>query len=208
MPFTAQQSRDGDTTAAPLASGLGDLRAVGKLRLTELGHVKLAALLAVTFPSGGHHDYRGDLGSTVTPELLAARDFGRYRVGANLGYLARYRSASSQLIVDDELLARVGVGVRIPTTGGRLVAVDAALSANLAAADPNNAYRAAVEALAAASYRLGDVVASAGVGHALSAGANAPEWRVFAGLRYQAHARPRRRARRSSGRRCRSRPAT
>ncbi|MCB9571896.1 MAG: tandem-95 repeat protein [Kofleriaceae bacterium] len=192
VPLILYQGRDAANPAAPMglapisSFGLGDLRLSPKLvvlRQARAG-VSVAIIPAFTAPSSTQDDaYFGDTGATFAPEVAVSRTFGAVRASANLGLRLRGASQVANLVVDDELFARAGVGYRFAS---RPLELDATMSAATALADPlavsNQDH---LELLAGGSYQVSaPIQAFTGAGVGLDHGFGTPDWRVVAGLRF------------------------
>src|ERR1043166_770459 len=167
--------------------GLGNLRVTPKLGLlTESRHgVGLALLAAVTLPTETASDaYFGDHGLSIAPTLALARRFGAWRTGFNLGYLARQQAKLLDLVVDDEVFARAGVGYDL---GDRKlpVSIDLTLSAATAGADFGGQLNVnPLETLLGATYQIEQrVEIFAGAGAGLAHGFGTPDARFMLGVR-------------------------
>ena len=119
-PLVLSQSEQVDTvmTNGELASlGFGDLALTPKVSLLK-GAFDVGLAAQVTLPTSGAEDYMGEDGVTVTPSLLLGKVTDTVRVLANVGYRLRSMPEGADepgmgdLPVDDEILARLGFGVR------------------------------------------------------------------------------------------------
>jgi outer membrane protein OmpA-like peptidoglycan-associated protein len=121
------------------------------------------------------------------PELIASRAFGAIRLSTNLGYRARPQAELAGLVIDDELLARIGAGYRLGERGGPPLELDLTVSAATSASDPFSAFNLdALEVVGGASYQINRAlqgVAAAGLG--IQEGFGTPDWRLVLGVRYQ-----------------------
>ena len=166
--------------------GLGDVRLAPKLRLLTRGDFHLAVLPAVTVPSGGGDDYRGDSGLTFAPEIIASQIFGAVRASLNVGYRAREETRVANLIIDDELFAHAGVGYRFDHSGsGPPLELDLTLAAATSASTPLDDFNGNhLELMGGGSYVFGNrLVGVAGAGIGLREGFGTPDWRVIVALR-------------------------
>ncbi len=117
LPFVIYQDRDsmveGVTGMLPsVGSGIGDLRLSPKLVVRQDPGFSVSIVPEFTFPTGQTEGYRGERTVSFSPTLVLGTVRGAVRAVANLGYMARRMSQSTVLGVDDELVARLGVGVR------------------------------------------------------------------------------------------------
>jgi len=166
------------TTGDLSSLGFGDLALTPKLALLR-GGLDLAVAAQVTLPTSGADDYFGEDGVTVAPSLLIGHTGGALRILANLGYRARKAQGLTGLDIDDELLARAGLGVR---AGRADLMVEAAFATS--AKQPFDSYN-----VNQGEVRVGlgvDLVpglrlfGATGVG--VSSGYGTPDWRALAGL--------------------------
>ena len=166
--------------------GLGDLRVSPKLRLLRQHHegVDLAIVPEVVLPTSSGEDYRGDAGTAFAPYLALSQRVGRARWAVNVGYVFRRGTAVGNLVVDDELRARAGIGVDVTDA----VELDATVSVATAATDPFADFaRNHVELVGGPAVALADhwhLFAAGGGG--LRDGHGTPDWRALAGLRFAA----------------------
>jgi len=189
IPLIVSQGADDGTVMAPELSGfsLGDVRLVPKVTLIKQGRapVSVAVLAGIALPTATSDGYAGDAGATFAPALAISRAQGALRFAANLGYLWRgERTMALDLVVDDELEARVGFGYVI--AGNRPVLLDASAAVSTAANDVLGAFnrnyaelKAGVGVDATSQARL-SLIAGLGVAE----GFGTPDWRVLAGVRF------------------------
>ncbi len=168
--------------------GVGDLQLSPKLTvLSQDRHgVGLAVIPAVSFPTkSSDSDYLGDAGVGFAPEVVASRSWTGWRLAINAGYHARKQARLLNLVVDDEVFARAGVGYRFADRGGPPVGIDLTITGAIAAAHPFETFNQdALEALAGANLRIGrTAILFAATGRGLREGYGTPDWRALAGLR-------------------------
>jgi large repetitive protein len=172
--------------------GLGDLRVTPKLTLARGGAVPVAAALQVevTLPTTSSEAYGGDTGATASPALVISRGGSRgFRTALAAGYRARASTRALDLMIDDEVFARVGAGYRFSRyelDGTFDVATDA--DDMLGAFNRNHAEaRAGIAVDVVSSLR---VFGAGGLG--LAEGYGTPDWRMLVGVRLggQERARP------------------
>ncbi len=183
LPLVLAQSQDTGGVGGPPASidsfGLADITLMPKLGLLR-GSIDLALAVGVALPSSSSADYFGNDGLALSPELQVGHVGKRYRADLNVGYLARHHQQLLDLDVDDELYARLGLGVDLTHK------LDALATFGLAtlAKDPTGPYNSNYsEAKLGVSYDLGphaQVFAAGGVG--TSEGFGTPDWRALAGV--------------------------
>lgn len=193
LPLVIFQDRPAGNPVAPAglesisSFGLGNIRVAPKLTLLteESSGVGLALVAAVTLPTTSTDDaYFGDHGLGVAPALALSRRFGAWRAGVNVGYLLREEAKMFDLVVDDELFARAGVGYEL---GGRKrpIGIDLTMSAATAASDFGGHININhLEALLGATYQVGpqlQLFSAAGGG--LANGFGTPDTRFMLGVR-------------------------
>ncbi len=178
-----------ETVASPSSFGLGDLRLVPKigiLRQSEFG-VNVAAAVGFTLPTSSSNTYFGE-SAALAPEILVSRSFASgVRLAANIGMLNRKRTRVLDLIINDELQTRLGLGYRFADKGGPPLELDISYALATGLGDILGAYnRNYSEIKAGANYDLpGPVGVFAGAGLGTSEGFGTPDWRVLAGLRFR-----------------------
>nr|MBA2541701.1 OmpA family protein [Deltaproteobacteria bacterium] len=202
LPLVLAQDRDTDSSVvAPMgleqlgSFGVGDLRINPKLTLLRQARdgVGLAIVPSVILPTqSSGSNYLGDRGVGFAPELVMSRRWIGWRFSANLGYLARKQARLLNLVVDDEIFARAGVGYRFADRGGPPIGLDLTASAAVAAASPfQTLNQDHLEALAGLSVRVTPTAilfAAGGVG--LNEGFGTPDWRTLVGLRISTADKP------------------
>ena len=193
LPMVLFQDRDGVIEGV---SGLPDLGSIGvgsprivpKIRLlNQAAHgVHIAFMPTFVTPSLGNTSYFGQDTWSFEPEIALSRDFGVLNLIGNIGYRVRRNERFLDLEVDDEIFARVGVGLRLAELGGPPLGVDLTLAGATNSEDPlsdgNQDYG---ELLGGLRYRIiPRLLAFAGAGVGLNRGFGTPDWRAFAGLRW------------------------
>ncbi|MCX5746778.1 MAG: DUF4215 domain-containing protein, partial [Proteobacteria bacterium] len=171
-----------DMLPAPQSTGFGDIRFIPKVSLVksaDLG-VDVAIIPAVTVPSGGSADYRGDDGVTFAPEVAASKRIGDLRIAANAGYRMRKRAELNNLAVDDELFGQAGVSYMSAP-----MELSGALAFATAARSPfGDAALTYAELQGAATIHVLDSVAAAIIGGiGLDHGFGTPDFRVVLAAR-------------------------
>lgn len=127
VPVVLFQGFDGRTPFAevplqPSVAGLGDVRALAKLRAADNtnGGFGVALTAEFSFPSGSAQSFRGEGTTTILPRLIIDYRFaGDAFVALNAGYLIRTsnRNVDYGLVrVTDHL--RYGVGIGVPLLKG------------------------------------------------------------------------------------------
>jgi len=86
---------DGDPFGEPVAvtassldvdhQGVGDVQFRTKYQIGQAAWAKLASGLALRFPAGDEDNFQGTGDFTITPSLIASREFGRHDVHLSLG---------------------------------------------------------------------------------------------------------------------------
>lgn len=192
IPLVLSQSRGGaimdleGELDSISGAGLGDLRIAPKIQLlrAERHAVDMAITPAFSLPTGSSANYRGDPGVTFQPELSVSRAWGGIRVSGNLGYYMRQQSQLLDLMVDDELFARLGLGYRFSDGGGPPIDLHGVMSISTAARGPFSTENSDhLEFLAGASYQVDRVTPFVVAGVGLQPGFGTPDWRVVIGAR-------------------------
>jgi len=161
------------------AGGLGDLRAIAKVALYRDRRFAFALVPAVSVPGGGADGYLREAGPTATGALAASVRDRRWRASLNIGYLARERTVTAGLVVDDEVFVRLAAAVTI----GRVGEVSASWSIASPTSSPAK-NQVADEAMAGVQLAVAPtlaVFAAGGLG--LDNGFGTPDFRAVAGLR-------------------------
>jgi outer membrane protein OmpA-like peptidoglycan-associated protein len=189
VPLVLAQDRDAMISGVPgelstLESyGLGDVRVAPRIALATMARqgVDIAFIPAVTLPTGGGEEYRGEEMVTFAPSVALSRRVGQVSLAMHLGYLVREQSTVANLEVDDEVVVRAGV--RVHATDA--LTVDVALSAATAAEEMfAGSTRNQLEAAIGPTYTLAsglNLFAAAGAG--ADVGYGTPDWRALAGIR-------------------------
>ncbi len=172
-----------------LKGGVGNIRLIPKLVLLDQKRygVGVAIVPAVSLPSASSDkDYLSDDGASFQPELDISRSLPGWRLAANVGYNARHRADLLDLVVDDEIFTRLGVGYRFGDSGGPPIGLDAALSMAVAARDPfGSSQQTYVELFGGANVeikRMAILFAAAGIG--ADRGFGTPDYRFLFGVRF------------------------
>jgi uncharacterized repeat protein (TIGR01451 family) len=193
LPMIYGQTRDARVVMLPSLTSpqLGDLRLAPKLVLRRGGgdRIGVAAIVGFTLPTGGSQGYAGDDAAVFEPELIVSRASGPLRFSGNLGYLARSRKQVANLMVDDEIFARLGAGYRFADRQQgfhRPLELDLTATFATAAASPfSQVNTRPFEVDLAAQYDVHrDVTAFAVAGAGIVAGFGTPDWRIVLGVRY------------------------
>jgi outer membrane protein OmpA-like peptidoglycan-associated protein len=192
MPLVLQQSSSAGSLMLPSTSsaGFGDLRLgakLGLLRQRSFG-VDGAATISVGFPSAKDASYIGEAGPVAEPGVVVSRRFtDAWRATATLGYRVRERTASLALVVDDELVAQLGVGFKLAALSGPAVELDASLSVATAAGDALGSFdrNYAELKLGGGFSPMPSIAVILGGGVGMSEGFGTPDWRAFAGARFR-----------------------
>ncbi len=192
VPLILSQSDDlGALMATPpelSGFGLGDVRLTPKLALLKQGRSPLSAavLVGVSLPTASTEDYGGETRTVLAPELALSRAFASgFKLVGNVGYTWRDTTTALDLVVDDEVHARVGAGYWFGAGGGAPVELDATFALATAAEDLLGAFnRNYAEAKLGVNWdptRQLRLFAIGGVG--VAEGFGTPDWRALAGLR-------------------------
>ena len=176
--------------------GVGDLRLYPKARVIRQrdgAPLDIGFQMPVSLPTGQATDFFGESGFTLTPTLLASREFdlfdGTLRMAGNLG--TRFRTEpvafDEQNTLGTELVARAGasyvfyVAEDHPTEIGLSYAMAPQVDGFL----ENIPTRSPAELLAEVDHTVwGPLSVALGGAVGLQSGAGGPDYRVFAGLRW------------------------
>ena len=174
---------DSPTMKALPAAGLGDVRVATKVALVRGDRMQLALVPALVVPLGSASGYLREAGVTFVPAVAVSATRGRIRGAANVGYVVRSRVETAGLVIDDEALARAGIGARIGRPADPLG--ELWWSTSLAAPPRDRASnQIAVEMLVGGTWRASPAVAVfAAAGLGLDNGFGTPDWRGLAGVR-------------------------
>ncbi len=192
MPLILSQSRDtGSSDLAPMglnslsSFGTGDLRLIPKLGLVrESEHgIGLAIVPTLVLPTESNGSaYFGDHGLAFSPELVLAKHWTKVRLAAEAGYRARKNEMLVNLVVGDELFARVGLGFQLSEPVELGVTTSWATAAAHPFANFNDNH---LESFVGVSYRVlptTSVFGGGGIGW--QNGFGTPDWRMLAGVRF------------------------
>ena len=192
MPVVLQQSSNPGTLTLPPSSsaGFGDLRLGGKLGLLRQSRfgVDGAATVTIGFPSATSTSYIGEAGPVVEPGFVASRRFtDAWRGTASLGYRIRGRTESLALVVDDELVAQLGVGFKLAAANGPAIDLGASVSLATAAGDALGSFdrNYAELKLGGGFSPMPSIAVMLGGGVGLAQGFGTPDWRAFAGAKFR-----------------------
>ncbi|HVV86539.1 MAG TPA: OmpA family protein, partial [Kofleriaceae bacterium] len=193
LPLILSQSADlgnaGMGVPALSGFGIGDLRLTPKVALLKQSRgapVSIAVLVGVTVPTSSTSDYGGDKSATFSPELAISRGWaGGLRLAVGGGYHSRKATQALDLVVDDELFVRAGLGYAFAKRGGPPIELDGTFAMATAADDPLGTFnRNAAEAKAGIDWDPTAAVrlfAAGGLG--VAEGFGTPDWRALVGVR-------------------------
>ncbi len=185
MPLIYAQDSANVTMGSLDSPTLGDLRLAPKLILRDGTGDRLAIGLMVgfTLPSSGS-GYSGEASATFDPELILSKRWGVFRLTGNLGYLARKTATYMDLVVDDEIYARIGGSYRFDSP----LELDVTAGVSTAAAKPFGQVNTdPLELDIAGQYDLRkdrSLTAFGLLGFGVGAGFGSPDWRAVLGIRY------------------------
>jgi OOP family OmpA-OmpF porin len=205
VPFTAWQAdgfedlerATGFAPARPAAYGLGDMRALGKVRLLSQASAPLAlALIAeLRLPTGADQDFLGERGLVLAPRAVVERTFfDKLRLGLEAGY--RYRQKPGRyvnLYVGDELTVALAGSYELPRLlferwfafGELLAATPARAPFNGPDADALKTPLGLLLGLRAQVHGNLHALVGGGTGLAMESGFGRESFRLFAALRYE-----------------------
>ncbi|OGQ77417.1 MAG: hypothetical protein A2289_25285 [Deltaproteobacteria bacterium RIFOXYA12_FULL_58_15] len=193
LPLALYQGRGdlsdfNDNPASLTAAGIGDLRLSPKVQVLRASEhfVDVAVLLSLTLPTASSRAYLGERTLQFLPEAAVSKEIGDIRLAANLGYRARRRSQTANLVVDDELTYRFGAAYDLESRLGKPLEVAMTLSGSTGAKVPfERMNRNPAELLLAGKYKvLPTLTAFLGTGFGVVAGYAAPDFRIFAGVSF------------------------
>ena len=181
IPGVSQLSDLGQT-------GVGSPRIVPKVRLLNQAEhgVDIAFMPTFVTPSLQSRKYFGQDSWSFEPEMALSRNFGSIVAIGNFGYRVRREETFLNLEVDDEVFARLGLGVRLDALGGPPLGIDLTLAgATSAEKFLTRGNRDYGEILGGVRYQISrPLLAFAGGGVGVNRGFGTPDWRAFAGLRW------------------------
>lgn len=171
----------------PIASTtLGDLRLGAKVPILDPARwpIGLAGVVDVRVPTGDGHSFMSD-GWALVPSVVATRSFGRLRLDAQAGYIARNEGQYAQLIVHDGYVYALGGSYELSKASRVIAEIDGGWPRGESLSS-NDRYRAALEARAGVrAFLTPKVAVEGGLGTGLGpAGYGHERWRVFFGLSF------------------------
>ncbi len=184
MPVVLSQDRSSNMDVGMLASlasaGSGNLRLIPKLTMLNqqqhgLGLALVPALLLPTQSSDSN--YFADDGVTFAPEIDVSRTLAKLRLAGNLGYAVRPRAELLDLVVDDEVFARIGASYRV----ARPLDVDIMVSTALATKGSGSGY---LEAMLGGTLAVRNARIFVAGGAGLHDGFGTPDYRILGGVRF------------------------
>ena len=184
LPVVLSQDRAANMDVGMLASlksaGSGNLRLIPKLTmLNQQQHgIGLALVPTLLLPTqSSDSDYFADDGVTFAPEIDVSRTIAKLRLAGNLGYAVRPRAELLDLVVDDEVFARIGASYRaLP-----VVDVDVMLATAIATKGSGSGY---LEAMLGGTLALRNARIFIAGGAGLHDGFGTPDYRVLGGVRF------------------------
>ncbi|PKN54738.1 MAG: cell envelope biogenesis protein OmpA [Deltaproteobacteria bacterium HGW-Deltaproteobacteria-14] len=166
------------------STAVGDLRLSAKLRLPDPTRgLALALDLTVALPTGG--SFAGHDGPTVTPTaVIDAYVSPVLRLVGNVGVAFRARRSLGPLVLDDALLAALGVELT-PASVAAEHAVRGEVAGFVGLTDPGAEERG-VEVRAGYAWRgVSGLELGLGFGLGIGTGVGVPQWRAFGSVRYR-----------------------
>jgi outer membrane protein OmpA-like peptidoglycan-associated protein len=168
-------------------AGLGDIRVLAKIPILR-GDFGLALRGVFTIPTAAENSFLGTDYWTLYPNLVAAYKVWRLTFGAEFGYRFRRRNSIGDFEQDDELQGNLGASVEVVDfldiiaesqirigVGGQFI------TANENPADFNGGVRI---------WPTDSLAIDIGAGTGLAAGYGAPNFRIFAAIRYATQDEP------------------
>ncbi len=171
-----------NTVASPRSFGTGDVRLMPKFQIFDPASdgVGLAFVAGMTLPTSSSDDFFGDRNVSFAPELAVSVGRG-LRANFNLGYRVREKSQVLDLVVDDELFARLGVAWRFVSKAEIDLSFAIATGADDIAGAFNRNYSEAIGGVVVDVAPSFTFFAAGGLG--ATGGFGTPDWRVLAGMR-------------------------
>jgi outer membrane protein OmpA-like peptidoglycan-associated protein len=193
LPLILEQGRDtGDvsTDNSVGSGGLGNLQASAKFNLYSRTSLKLAGLFRLEVPTNTT-DYAGSSSMVTHLSLLGEVQHKSFRVLSEVGVrLEDSHDSVGNLWVDEEMLGKIALGYRI---GDVEPAASFALATTLGDGAFEVRRRNYAEAMLGANlYVDKNWTLFAGGGRGLNEGYGSPDFRVFAGLRFEPASQTRR----------------
>ena len=177
---------DGAADLAPgSASGIGDLGLSVKsvLLAPDARWWGLAVALDARAPTGTKGAWMRDPGVGLFPHVVVDMAFGASRLSLNLGYRFRDRFEVRDLVVDDEIDARIGA--LVPLSGSKLSFFGQILGSSVASGDFGKSASTWLEIDAGVTVRLNERLSLlAGAGFGPSAGVGSTAFRALVGFGY------------------------
>ena len=166
------------------SAAVGDLRLSAKLRLPDPTRgLALALDLTVALPTGG--SFAGHDGPTVTPTAVIDAYVTRaVRLVGNVGVAFRARRTLGSLVLDDALLAAVGVELT-PASVAAEHAVRAEVAGFVGLTDPGPEERGLEVRTGYAWRGVTGLELGVGFGLGVGPGVGVPQWRAFGSVRYR-----------------------
>lgn len=173
------QSSPGDSLEA---FSLGDLRVTAKTHFTGVRFLNLGAGLTVTAPTHTSDDYFGE-NYGLYPYMSASKAFGDVEITGNLGYGLRPDETLLNLTTGNEVYFRGAVSYNLNNGETCLnTGFSTATSASGDILDKQN--RDYSEVLLGIDQKMGPFTGTLGAGRGLNEGFGSPDFRIFAGLKF------------------------
>ncbi|MCA1826429.1 MAG: OmpA family protein [Myxococcales bacterium] len=116
--FLTAQGVTGPLVDSIASTTIGDLRLGAKVPILDPARwpIGLAAVVDFRLPTGNGTAFMSD-GWALAPSVVVTRSFGRVRLDAQLGYIARNQGQYAQLIVHDGYVYALGGSFDLPKAG-------------------------------------------------------------------------------------------
>lgn len=188
MPFALQRGRRFDAleqTPSGASGGAGDLRLAPKLHVWRHGGMRLAALAALTVPTGDSAAFLGDGSLSFRPRAIAEYGFENgARLLANVGVNLRRRDVLFNLEVGNEFAWALGGALPFQLGGAKFELVANALGLHGLA--QNGMEESPLELIGGLRHRFDSGLRiDLGLGRGLSSGYGTPRARVLAGVTWE-----------------------
>ncbi len=177
--------------------GLGDVRLVTRVQILDPDEAPVGLAITPEFrlPIGDGSSFTGDRGFTIAPRAAVERSFGPVRVLANVGYRFRRPGQFLNLYVGNEFAWGAGAIYRLPDLGP-VTRIDAIGEMHMATPtgapftfDQSDSLKTPWNLLLGVRgrvYQRWGVELSMGRGIGLESGYGREDFRVLAGIRYEA----------------------
>lgn len=190
---------------------VGDLRLYAKVQALRLDRKALKDIFALAFavtataPTAMQAPYVGERSATVTGTVMMSSQVHRLvRLALNLGYMYRNPIHLPGITIDDQLLYKLAIGVRLPSIASVAAEMIGELNGSTSAMHPwglggvdGNGGATSLQALSPLEAVVGarviavnHLMITTGIGLGVTSGFGAPLPRAFVGLAYVSDGKP------------------